>query len=269
MKTTRLSVFVFLGSMALSPALQAQEWKLMPVVDMEAVVHPELMPQAEKHIRFDTCRLSVDTLNADDTPRTVSFCFRNVSRRSVTLTRVTTTCGCTVAKFGSKPLPPGGEDSIQLTFHPKNKQGEIFEEALVYTTLSEHSPIARLTLSGYVTQTDGWRHLPLSMGCLRLTRKQVTFSAEGRIATERIACANSGDKPVRPKAMLLPPCLTFRAEPAEIAPGQEGDLVITLDRGKTGINDGLPEHLAFVVDGISGKPSERTIEITIKKIGSQ
>ena len=93
----------------------------------------------------------------------------------------------------------------------------------------------------------------------------VTFDGEGQKATERIACANSCDKTIRPKALLLPPCLTFRAEPAEIAPGQEGDLVITLDRGKTGINGGLPEHFAFVVDGISGKPSERTIEIIIKK----
>lgn len=265
MKITKQSVFAFLGSVAFSLASEAQEWKLMPVEDMEAVVHPELMPQAEKYLRFDTCRLSVDTLNADDMPRTVSFRFRNVSPCSVALTRVTTTCGCTVAKFGSKPLPPDGEDSIQLTFHPKNKQGEIFEEALVYTTLSEHSPIARLTLSGYVMQTDVWKHLPLSMGCLRLTRKQVTFNGEGQKATERIACANSCDKTIRPKALLLPPCLTFRSTPAEIAPGQEGDLVITLDRGKTGINGGLPEHLAFVVDGISGKPSERTIEIIIKK----
>ena len=265
MKKTKLSVFAFLGSIVFPFASEAQEWKLMSAEEIEAIVHPELMPQAEELICFDACRLSVDTLNADDAPRTVSFRFRNVSTRSVTLSKVTTSCGCTVADFGRRPLPPEGEDSIQLTFHPKNKQGEIYEEALVYTTLSDRSPVARLAISGYVIQTDGWRHLPLSMGCLRLSRKQVIFGAEERNATERIACANGGDKPVRPRAMLIPPCLTFRAEPAEIAPGQEGDLVITLDRGKTGINGGLPEHLAFVVDGISGKPSERTIEITIKK----
>lgn len=269
MKVTRLSVFIFLGSMISSLVSEAQEWKLMPVEDIEAIVHPRLMPQAEKHLRFDTCRLSVDTLNADDTPRTVNFRFRNVSRRSVTLTKVTTTCGCTVAKFGKKPLAPNEEDSIQLTFHPKNRQGEIYEEALVYTTLSDRSPVARLTLSGYVTETDGWSHLPISMGCLKLTRKQVTFDGEEQKATERIACVNSGDRPVRPKAILLPLCLTFWSEPAVLAPGQGGDLVIALDRRKLGKSDDIQEHLVFVLDGITGKPSERTIEIIIEKTSNQ
>lgn len=264
MKLTKQSMLTFLGSMSFFLVSKAQEWKLMPREDMEAIVHPRLMPQANNILRFDTCRLSIDTLSANDMPREIRFRYRNVSGRNVTLARVTTSCGCTVAKFSRKPLPPNEDDSILLTFHPKNKQGEVHEEALVYTTLSDRSPVARLALSGYVAGTDGWSHLPLSMGSLRLTRKQVTFSPDERKATERIACANSGDRPITPKALLLPPCLTFRAEPSVLAPGQEGDLVITLDRSKADKNTTGKGHLAIVVDGISGKPSERTIEVIIK-----
>lgn len=266
MKTRKLvlSVILFGGIPFSVPALQAQEWKLVPKEEIEAEIHPKLLERADEYLRFDTCRISIGILEENDSPYTEDFRFRNVGKQAVALTKVITTCGCTVAGFSQKPLAPGEEGSIRLTFHPQNRPGTVDVDALIYTTLSESSPIARLSLAGYVNTGDEWSHLPQSMGHLRLSRKQVVFKQPERKVTERIACANSGERPVRLEALLLPSCLTFRSEPAVLAPGQEGDLVITLDTDKLDESDMAGKHFFFIVDGITGKPSERRFEIIIK-----
>ena len=94
-------------------------------------------------------------------------------------------------------------------------------EALVYTNLSDFSPVARLSLCGYVSSSDEWKHLPQNMGHLRLTRKQVSFSKAGKITIERIACANSGDHPLKLSALLLPSCLKFHTDLRYLLPDKK------------------------------------------------
>lgn len=247
------------------PALHAQEWKLMTREEIEAKVHPALMANGNRILQFDTCRLSVGTLDEEDQPRTVSFRFRNVSQHSLTLTKVTTSCGCTGAVFSKKPLAPQEESSIKLTFHPKNRPGTVDAEALVYTNLSDQAPVARLSLAGYVKAGDEWNHLPKSMGHLRLTRKQVEFLLSEKVSKQRIACGNSGNQPLKLKALLLPTGLTFHSEPAVLQPGQEGDLVISLEPEKINLLDTDEKTLSIILDGVNGKPSERTIKVIIKR----
>ena len=45
------------------PVIKAQEWRLMSREEIEAKVHPVLLEQAGEFLHFDTCRLSVGTLN--------------------------------------------------------------------------------------------------------------------------------------------------------------------------------------------------------------
>ena len=90
------------------------------------------------------------------------------------------------------------------------------------------------------------------------------FSRAGKTTIERIACANSGDHPLKLNALLLPSCLKFYTEPVVSAPGQEGDLVITLDKAKLPSFHTEEKHLSLIIDGVIGKPSEKTIEVIIK-----
>ena len=246
------------------PTLHAQEWKLMTREEIEAKVHPKLLQQGRDILCFDTCRQSVDTLKEEDEPRTVTFRFRNCSPKPVRITRINTSCGCTGAEFSREVLAPKEESSIQLTFHPKNRPGTVDADAWVYTDASDQAPVARLSLSGYVQTDDEWKHLPQSMGHLKLSRKQIIFSPIGEKLQERIACANSDDQPMKLKALLHPSYITFHTDPPVLQPGQEGDLVITLDRKKMPSSTADEKKLSLILDGVTGKPSERTIEIIIK-----
>ena len=64
------------------PVIKAQEWRLMSREEIEAKVHPVLLEQAGEFLHFDTCRLSVGTLNEKSQPKTVYFRFQNVSQQS-------------------------------------------------------------------------------------------------------------------------------------------------------------------------------------------
>ena len=127
MKKRQLMILtLFVGGLTGSiPVIKAQEWRLMSREEIEAKVHTDLMEQAGEFLHFDTCRLSVGTINEKSQPKTVYFHFQNVSQQTITLNKVTTTCGCTVAGFSKKPLAPNEESIISLTFHPKNRPGTV------------------------------------------------------------------------------------------------------------------------------------------------
>lgn len=62
----------------------------------------------EKILQFVTGQeINVGTLSEDDEASAYRFVFHNSSKRSIKLTKVTTTCGCTAAQFTQKELNPG------------------------------------------------------------------------------------------------------------------------------------------------------------------
>ena len=124
--------------------------------------------------------------------------------------------------------------------------------------------VAKLTLLGNVVDTNEWRHLPVAMGSLRLKRKDVAFEPvmPGTSPQMRISCANVGTTPLRLFSRLLPEFMTFATEPAELAPGEEGDIVITVDGNKLPKNGN--NKFNVLVEGVEGRVSDRMLEIKIE-----
>lgn len=59
--------------------------------------------------------------------------------------------------------------------------------------------------------------------------------------------------------------MEFRTEPEVIKPGQEADIVISVDASKL---VGKPEKFRapLILDGVTGRPSDRTLSIEINLI---
>lgn len=51
------------------------------------------------------------------------FTYENRGTADLVLNSVTTTCGCTVPKFESKPVPPGGSGSLEVVFDTSDRNG--------------------------------------------------------------------------------------------------------------------------------------------------
>ena len=62
---------------------------------------------------------------------------------------------------------------------------------------------------------------------------------------------------------LLPSFASFGTEPKEIAPGEEGDIIITINGDMLPPN--APRSFSVVVDGVAGRISDRTINVKLEK----
>lgn len=94
----------------------------------------------------------------------------------------------------------------------------------------------------------------LNMGTVTSTMRKV----------ERIACANAGSAPLKIGAVkgFLPEFLSLRTEPEVLEPAQEGFLIVELDGEKLSEQKGQ-KSFSILLDGISGRPSDRTIKISM------
>ena len=156
---------------------------------------------------------------------------------------------------------PGGEGAVTVTYRPKGHPGVFDRRIFVYTQLSDKEPTAILSLRGAVTasvRTDD--DYPHAMGALRLKQRTVRFGRTDKVQSERIECLNAGDKPLTPACDegFAATGLSFACEPATLAPGAKGDLVVRFDPAKA------PQPLRrtpLPVGGPDVPPSQRMLWI--------
>lgn len=233
---------------------------------IDSIVNPTLHAEGSKVLRADSLSHDLGEMKETDAAVSRTFRLRNVSHAAQRISRVRTTCGCTVAAFDTLTIAPNEEAAVTLTYNPKNRPGTIDVDAFVYIEGNDRQPMVRLSLYGEVMDSDEWRHLPHTMGALRVKRKEVHFAdlpAHGK-PSMRVLCANSGSKPLRLTSRLLPSYAAFHTEPAVIAPGEEADLVVTIDVDKLPKQDGTV-RASLLIEGVGGKPSERTLQLIIEK----
>lgn len=259
------SILLFTG-LALSCDLMSQVKAGFPDEDVEAIVNPPLEENAAHILKFDSIVCHLGTLTEDDSPKTVRFSFTNVSDKPVLIDRVRTTCGCVSAGVEARRIPSGEKGSVTLKYVPKNHPGTIDTNAFVYVEGMGKSPVARLTLLGNVLPgKDVWARFRYFMGKLRLKTKSVSIDevAPGKKPEVRILCGNSGSTPLRLSAVIVPSFVSFRTEPEVIDPGCEADIVIGIDADVFLTAGNGNKSFRLIVEGVGGKPSDRTITVNV------
>lgn len=245
---------------------------------IDSIRNSRLLVGNDSLLTFNIRTVDFGTIYETDTVKVFSYPFRNVSTERVVVKGLSSNCGCIYSYCENYELEPGEEGVVYVKFNPKGRSGTVDNTILVYAergttfykaeendTETVNVPVAKLALIGNVVDLDEWRHLPVSMGSnLRLKCRRVVFEPirSGTSPQMRIPCANVGKKNIRLSSKLLPDFAEFFTEPAEIAPGEEGDIVIRID------GDRLPERInesySLLVDGIGGRVSDRMIEIRIE-----
>ncbi len=252
-----VSVLLF----ALCGLLGAQEKRLSRAA-IDSVRALRTMGSGGGVLRFEDYKIDMGAMLEGDTARVLTFSFVNSGQERVRIERVAASCGCLAVMFDTVAVEPGGRGEIKLRFSPRGRAGTVDVDAFVYLAGSASRPEARLRLLGNVIGEDEWEHLPHRMGTLRLKSRRVSFGTieAGRRRIERIACANVGVQPLTLTAAIKPEYITLGTEPATIGPGEEGDIIITLDTDKIPQTAGR-KQIKIIIDGTEGRPSQRTIEV--------
>lgn len=242
--------------------------KLLTREELDGLMNPSTLSESEKMLKFDSTEINAGIMSEDDSPLSFSFKCKNISNRQIVITRISTTCGCTDAKISTPVIEPGKDAEILLVFNPFGHPGKAFLRAFVYSSISEKTPIAVLTVNGEVTPSVKlWKDYKFTMGTLKLRNKIFNVGAvkQGTKRIERIACANSGSKPLKISAMkgFAPEFILLRTEPQVLEPSEEGYLILE-------IKGNVPENLSgkktfkVLLDGLDIRPFERMIEVNME-----
>lgn len=190
--------------------------------------------------------------------------WQNTEREQITITRITTSCGCLQVENDRSTVEAGGRGELRLTYHPKGHAGRVSQRIFVYTDRSGRRPAAVLTVQGVVrAAADRSGDHPHSRGELLLRQTWVRFAGEG-VQTERIACMNGGAKPLKISAdtLLSSPEIEVRTEPSILQAGEAGDLVITYTP-RADERSAMPHRMRprLFLTGVDVAPRERAIEV--------
>lgn len=122
---TWIRLFLFCVVVGSFRVVEARDVRSMLQEKTDTLINPPLMKQGEQILRFDKTVLNIGTMTEDDAPKIYHFTYTNVSDKTINLTHVRTTCGCTVADVHTGEILPGESGVIALTYNPKNHPGTI------------------------------------------------------------------------------------------------------------------------------------------------
>lgn len=249
--------------LAATMGVTAQQRTLPSREALDSLVNPSLSDIAARMIAIEPTTIDLGEVG-DDAPINILFTIANTTTEPITITEIRTSCSCLKVTSGIEHLAAAESARLRAEFNPRGRNGEFLLRVLVYTSQDATRPAARLDIEGMVVASDIWGHLPESMGTLRLSRKSVTLDGVRKAITrtERIAIANSGTRDLRLTAQSTTPGITLRTEPEILAPGAEGDIVISYTPTEEVTTD---METMLVVEGCEARASERVIRITIKR----
>lgn len=73
------------------------------------------------------------------------FAFENKGTGNLVVKNVITTCGCTVSKYETKPIPPGGSGNLEVVFDTYEKYGKQSKTISVRSNASKPVVILKIT----------------------------------------------------------------------------------------------------------------------------
>lgn len=234
---------------------------IVPREKLEQVRNPRLSVSAAA-LKFDYISLQAPQMNEDDGIRTFSYPFKNVSNDTLLISKLVSTCSCASASCEKKLLLPGEEGEVVVRYNPKGHPGKFERRVFVYLGEDE-DPSAILRLNVDVQMgSDLSGYYPVSMGKIRMRRSEIELT-KGVKAVERCVFVNVTDRELRVECErgLLPPCLTFKTEPAVVPSGGEGEIVIAYDPSKGGER----EKMIVMLKGLGVPPSQSAIILKLKK----
>ncbi|MCC7302055.1 MAG: DUF1573 domain-containing protein [Bacteroidia bacterium] len=97
-------------------------------------------------ISFDHTEHDFGTVT-DGEKVTYNFRFTNTGESDLVITSAKGSCGCTVADPPAKPVPPGGEGYISVTFDSQGREGFQKKEVTVVTNCQPNTKILQFRVN--------------------------------------------------------------------------------------------------------------------------
>lgn len=81
---------------------------------------------------------------AQNSDGTCEFKFKNTGKEPLVLSKVRSSCGCTVPTWPRKPIMPGQEETIKVKYDTR-RLGRIYKSITIYSNAKNSPAVARIT----------------------------------------------------------------------------------------------------------------------------
>lgn len=259
----RIGLLILAGFL-LSGSFASAQLKMVTKDRLMAVNQPRLAPDSAS-FSFDVTYIKAAPMTEDDEPAVYEYRFRNVGGRDLNISRMVSTCSCMSVSVDRMRIRPGEDGVVSLRYDPKGHPGKFLRKVFIYTE-GNGAPSAVLQMAAEVG--DGHEMAvayPVQKGRVRMVRDTVWFSPGDR-TVESLPFINVSDRALtlRAERMMLPPCLEVTVSPSEVAPGEEGEIVVRYDSSRDRPLAGR-QCLSVIFAGLGVPPSKSSVFVVIEK----
>ncbi len=209
----------------------------LPTVKLKAtIIFPALLlclTAAGQQLRFEAASFDFGLIREDGGMVSHTFRYTNAGNRAVVIEYIDTSCGCTTTDFTRKPVKPGEQGAVTVTYDPMNRPGP-FSKTL---TVSANNATVKATLS--ITGEVKAR--------IRPTEEQYPIELTGKVRTDILAAylrnvamgsarstaiglVNTSDRAITLGFKVVPACHLLKIHaPGTLAPGERATVTLTLD----------------------------------------
>jgi Protein of unknown function (DUF1573) len=136
MKTLKIFVLVL--------SLTMMSFGVLPKPILKSIIYLTTAPITWKSDTIDVGEIP------QGTPKVINYEFTNTSEKSILITNVQGSCGCTTTNYTKEPIAPGKTANINTTYNAANKGA--FAKTVTVTTSAEATPKV-LSFKGLVIET--------------------------------------------------------------------------------------------------------------------
>ena len=185
------------------------------------------------------------------------FVATNRGKNTIEIVNISTTCGCTTARYDKSPIPAGATFSFDVSFNPLGRPGRIDKQ--IYVLVSDSQSEIRLNIAGYVNARERTVEelYPFDMGGgLRLKSNFHAFGylEHGKSHTEHIGYINTSQSAITVGVVheSISGLLTITL-PQRIEAGASGDIALHYAIGEESPRYGTARDvMRLTIDGQEG-----------------
>ena len=213
-----------------------------------------LHARAQGSLRFDRTVWDFGTIREADGPVSHTFTARNLSDTPVVIVEVVVSCGCLKPVYSRKPVMPGEQATLEVTYDPSNRPGRFDRQVSVFVAQGE-APLKLSVTGSVVPREKGIEELyPFDAGNgLRAETNFFAFSYlyHDEEAHTSFGVVNTSDReivlglqPYRRSGFLS------AKVPARLAPGERAEISLRyLIPRRSGFYGTVGDEWAVTVDG--------------------
>ena len=201
--------------------------------------------QGKATIEFERITHDYGTFKEESGPQTYTFKFKNKGNVPLILNNVQPSCGCTTPEWIRKPIPPGEEGYIKVSYDPKGRPGS-FNKSIRVISNAENSTVNLFIKGEVIPREKTLAELyPQMVGPLRTQRNHIPFTkmTEKDVKTESTELVNDTEKEVHVSVKDTPAYIKALLSANVIKPHEKATLTVTYDASKR-------QTYGFVMDGI-------------------